>query len=642
MEEVAILKRQLERERNARKAAETLLEEKSLQLYQANVELRDLATQLEARVQQRTVELQTTNAQLQSEIAERRAIEQELEQARDQALQASRLKSEFLATMSHEIRTPMNGIAGMTELLLATTLDEEQQEYATVAHEESGKLLEIINSILDFSKIEAGKLILETSPFSPQTEVNSVVRLLTPNAENKGIVLLNYIAPDVPATLIGDAVRTRQILINLVSNGIKFTNSGEVTLIITRSQQHIASPQLTVAGHQIKTVSLQMVVRDTGIGMSPETLKNLFNPFTQADSSTTRRYGGTGLGLAITKRLVELMGGHLAVESEPGRGSRFTVHIPFHLPEVTTATAVPRRIQTLGRSLVITNNAILCEQVQSYLATWLDQVDSVPPTLAGNAALLVYLHQATRQGNAYSTLIIDEHHRTLEPLTLARSVRADPTLAPLYLLLLTANHAQALAHQWRAAGFNAIIHQPLTQSALYEQMIQPLLRQTRSDDGDNEEDGHDTDQTITAPSPVPSPVSMPANLILVAEDYANNQRVVIAHLKKMGYAAHIVENGVEAVEAMRHSGNLYKLVLMDWQMPVMDGLEATRQIRQDEAHQGRHVPIIAMTANAIMGDRERCLAAGMDDYLSKPVKRDELKQILNRWLPETVAAPLLV
>lgn len=626
MDEVAILKRQLARERNARKAAEDLLEEKSFQLYQANIELRELATQLEARVQQRTAALLTANQQLQTEIIERGRIEQELAKTRDEALQASRHKSEFLATMSHEIRTPMNGIAGMTELLLTTALSEEQRDYATIAHEESGKLLSIINSILDFSKIEAGKLILEASTFAPLTEVNSVVRLLATNAENKGILLLHYIAPDVPTSVVGDVVRTRQILINLVSNGIKFTNQGEVALLITRSAQH---PPPVMAGRHgaQRTVWLQIVVRDTGIGMSAATLSTLFHPFTQADSSMTRRYGGTGLGLAITKRLVELMGGSLAVESEVDRGTRFTVHIPYRLPESATAATPQPTLPHLGRSLVITNSVELGWQAQNYLSTWLEQVDAPNLPLKHNIDLLAYLHQARQRGEPYQSLLLDEEHAAIEPLTLARSVRADPLLAGLYLLLLTPHHAQGLQQQWLAAGFNAIIDEPLTQSVLCEELIQPLLQQAQTPGHEcTSAADHQAPATPTAPQPA-------APLILVVEDYANNQRVILAHLKKMGYAAHVVENGQEAVEAIRAGGSLYQLVLMDWQMPIMDGLEATRRIRALEAHAARHVPIVAMTANAINGDRERCLAAGMDDYLSKPIQRDELKHVLSRWLP---------
>lgn len=490
MEELEILKRAIERERSARKAAEDFLEEKSSQLYQANRELRALASHLEEHVQARTNELVVANAKLQQEIADRIRMERDLATARDQALQASRLKSEFLATMSHEIRTPMNGIMGMTELLLETALSDEQIEYASVAYEESKRLLSIINDILDFSKIEAGRLVLEKSEFSLLEIVQSVMKLLSSKAQEKGIVLFSYTAPDLPQTVVGDSVRFRQILMNLVGNALKFTNHGEVLIKILRCKQsgvHLATE------YEAPVIPIQITVRDSGIGMAPETTKRLFEAFIQADSSTTRRYGGTGLGLAITKRLIMLMNGDIQVESEVGSGSTFVVTLPL-----------PIGLHSLEKE---------------------KQLSLPQPVVAVDSLL---------------------------------SAQSSPTPEP--------------------------------------------------------------------------PKESQRPVILLVEDHENNQRVAMARLKKLGHQADIARNGTEAVRAVLDHPNHYQLVLMDWQMPEMDGLEATRRIRVAEQTSGRHTRIVGMTANAMKGDREKCLAAGMDDYISKPIDVEKLQQVLKTWL----------
>ncbi|MFN8495812.1 MAG: ATP-binding protein [Caldilineaceae bacterium] len=631
MDDVNVLKRDLECERSARKDAEQRLDEKSVQLYQTNLELRQLTAELEACSAARAAELLKMNMQLQHEIGERSRLAQELAVARAEVVQATRLKSEFLATMSHEIRTPMNGIIGMAEMLLETALNPEQREYALVTYEESQKLLDVINSILDLSKIEAGKLILEQAEFSLSEVFQSVIRLLTSKAQAKGLTLVSYLAPDLPQHVIGDAVRIRQILLNLVENAVKFTDQGEV--IVTVSQA-APSPNLTAEPAAHPVMPLQIVVCDTGIGMAEATLKSLFNPFTQADGSTTRRYGGTGLGLALTKRLIELMGGRIQVESQLGIGTQFTVTLPclWAKPEPTVLPIGPKSA-TKQRCLVACSSAALGIELQKQLERWPFAVALHHQTEYDNTAILLRLREAALRGKAFSLVMVVHGDSAVEPITFASTVRADPLLTHLQLILLTDNQQHAFHQAVKEAGFNTIFQKPITEAAFVHH-LSPMLEQNQ---------WPSTNVTpASRPDASPAqPVHQPtvAGLILLVEDYANNQLVVLAHLKKMGYAAQVVENGQEAVDTMIKNGANYQLILMDWQMPVMDGLEATRLIRQHEAQTGRHIPIIGMTANAIKGDRERCLEAGMDDYLSKPIRRDDLKRVLAEWLPATTPTP---
>lgn len=587
--------------------------------------LRQRVAELESLVadgQKSAAEVQRLNESLENQVlqlnvlnAQLKSLTYKLSKARDQAVDASRTKSQFLANMSHEIRTPMNAVIGMSDLLLHSGLTHNQKDFAEIIHDSATSLLDIINDVLDFSKIEAGKLRLELNDFELLPLLEGTTELLAEKARQKQISLLSFVAPQLAQLFRGDAGRIRQILLNLIGNAVKFTESGEI--VVRAVEDH----------REDNMIFVKFAVTDTGVGIPPESLSHVFEPFVQAEHNIKLPHGGTGLGLSICKHLAEMMGGELLVKSAVGRGSTFSFVVPLEIsnnndkPKGSKTGLEDARILFVGISK--TSSLIL----ETYLESWHASSLTVPTAQEAVKALKT----AFTEGNPFLAAIVSSHLNDESAEDFAAEVSRNGSLKETKVVVFNLQ-GERLLHPAPKSEFAGYLHTPLKQAHLFECLanIQQLRKQSVAA------------QTASIKNAVETPSSGDSienadrsQLILVAEDNAVNQKVALLQLNRLGFRAHAVANGLEVINALQRTN--YALIFMDCQMPEMDGYQCASEIRKREITSGKHIPIIAMTAHAMEGDRDKCIAAGMDDYISKPVMPNVLKKALVKWLPESYA-----